>query len=68
MSEVGRIGGGQVPRPGEGSLAQNGGLFLDELPEFRRHVLDLLRGVGPQASHPLKQTAHGLTTPYAGSD
>ncbi|MDW7771844.1 MAG: YifB family Mg chelatase-like AAA ATPase [Desulfobulbaceae bacterium] len=43
ISDAGLIGGGQVPRPGEVSLAHNGILFLDELPEFRKNVLEVMR-------------------------
>ena len=43
ISDVALIGGGQFPKPGEVSLSHNGVLFLDELPEFKRNVLEVLR-------------------------
>jgi magnesium chelatase family protein len=43
ISDIGLIGGGNTPKPGEVSLSHNGVLFLDELPEFKKHVLEVLR-------------------------
>jgi magnesium chelatase family protein len=55
ISDVGLIGGGQVPMPGEVSLAHHGVHLLDELPECRRHVLE---GLAQLLQNGLKTIAH----------
>ncbi len=63
ISDAGLIGGGQMPRPGEVSLAHNGVLFLDESPEFKKNVLEVLRQPLEDGAVTISRAAHSLSFP-----
>ncbi len=63
LSDVAMVGGGQVPKPGEVSLSHNGVLFLDELPEFKRNVLEVLRQPIEDGSVTISRAISSITYP-----
>ncbi|MCJ7812149.1 YifB family Mg chelatase-like AAA ATPase, partial [bacterium] len=63
ISDAGLIGGGHVPKPGEVSLAHHGVLFLDELPEFRKNVLEVMRQPMEDGWVTISRAAISLTYP-----
>ncbi len=65
VSDVALVGGGSFPQPGEISLAHNGVLFLDELPEFKRNVLEVLRQ--PMEERVITISRSKCTTEYPAS-
>ena len=65
ISDAGLIGGGHIPKPGEVSMAHNGVLFLDELPEFKKHVLEVMRQPLEDMKVTISRAASTLTYPSA---
>ena len=65
ISDAGLIGGGRIPQPGEVSLAHNGVLFLDELPEFKKNVLEVMRQPLEDQKVTISRAASAITYPSA---
>ena len=65
ISDVGLLGGGSIPGPGEISLAHHGVLFMDELPEFKRSALEVLRQPLEDAKVTISRSAGKITLPSA---
>ena len=63
ISDAALVGGGKYPRPGEVSLAHHGVLFLDELPEFKKNVLEVMRQPMEDAKVTISRAALSLTYP-----
>ncbi|MBD3223641.1 MAG: YifB family Mg chelatase-like AAA ATPase, partial [Caldithrix sp.] len=63
ISDAALVGGGKFPKPGEVSLAHHGVLFLDELPEFKKNVLEVMRQPMEDAQVTISRAAFSLTYP-----
>ena len=63
ISDAGLIGGGRIPRPGEVSIAHHGVLFLDEMPEFRKDVLEVMRQPMEDGRVTISRATMSLTFP-----